>query len=503
MKLMFMLFGVGALLEALLYGLPSLWSIRKALLPAATLASTVGAAGICWYMPNVLSALLVIGCLYRVFNVYRLFKARMHEGYLRRATRRTSLVLISVQGAIGGIWWAWYQTPAHRQTAWLIVAVLQMVVAGVLLASTVRRIRRTHPDLSGAPTYSDAALPSITVAIPARNETQDLEECLESIVASDYPKLEIIVLDDCSQNKRTPEIIRSFAHDGVRFIQGEEPRATWLAKNQAYDRLTAEASGQYILFCGVDIRFAPDSIRKLVGTMLSRRKAMMSILPRFVQPDHTPVPVLQAMRYWWELVPPRRLFGRPPVLSSCWIIERQSLQKIGGFAAVTRAIVPEAYFAKALLQGDRYSFMRSNTVLGVDSSKQATDQYDTAIRMRYPQLHRRPEQVVMATLLEALFLVLPFVMAVGGWWLPITGITQVFAALASGCLIVSYLCMAAAARLGHRLYGLIALPIMALADIVTMHRSMWQYEFSEVVWKDRNVCIPVMHVTPHLPKLDP
>ena len=51
-------------------------------------------------------------------------------------------------------------------------------------------------------------------------------------IASDYPKLEIIVLDDCSQD-RTAEIIRNFAHDGVRFIQSEDNKDNWLDKNKA------------------------------------------------------------------------------------------------------------------------------------------------------------------------------------------------------------------------------------------------------------------------------
>jgi hypothetical protein len=30
---------------------------------------------------------------------------------------------------------------------------------------------------------------------------------------------------------------------------------------------------------------------------------------------------------------------------------------------------------------------------------------------------------------------------------------------------------------------------------------MWQYEFHEVLWKGRNVCLPVMRIIPNLPKL--
>jgi hypothetical protein len=189
------------------------------------------------------------------------------------------------------------------------------------------------------------------------------------------------------------------------------------------------------------------------------------------------------------------------VLSSCWIIKKQALQRVGGFAAVTRAIVPEAFFARQLVAHDGYSFIRSNTVLGVESVKTPAEQRETAIRMRYPQLHKRPEQVFVVSLLEATFLILPFVMALAGFWLPISGLTQVLSAVAAMLLTVSYELMVRATRINHWSFALIALPIMAALDIAVAQQSMWQYEFSEVIWKGRNVCLPVMHVTPHLPPL--
>ena len=152
---------------------------------------------------------------------------------------------------------------------WSVVATLQLLAATVLLISTARGLKHTAWPARVRTHYEDGELPTLTVAIPARNETDDLQFCLESLVASDYPKMEIIVLDDRSQTRRTPDIIRSFAHDGVRFVLGEEPKETWLPKNQAYDRLLGEASGEIILFCGVDVRFVPDTLRKIVSEMLT------------------------------------------------------------------------------------------------------------------------------------------------------------------------------------------------------------------------------------------
>jgi chlorobactene glucosyltransferase len=347
--------------------------------------------------------------------------------------------------------------------------------------------------------YADRELPTVTVAIPARNETEDLEQCLQSIVGSDYPKLEVIVLDDCSQTKRTPEIIKDFAQDGVRFIQGREPADTWLPKNQAYARLAEEASGEYILFCGVDVRFERQSVHKLVTTMLDRKKQMLCVLPRRLASAYGHASLIQAMRYWWELVPPRRSFRRPPVLSSCWIIQSKVLSKAGGFAAIARSIVPEAYFAKFVLPGDGYSFLRSTDGLGISSNKAVADQRNTAVRMRYPQLHRRPEQVAMLTCAEIIFLVLPFVMVVAGFWIEIGVVTQLLAALAAILLVVTYELSVLSTHVNTGGFGLIGQPLAALTDIALLHYSMWRYELSIVEWKGRNVCVPVMHVVSHLP----
>lgn len=490
-----------ALLEVILFTTPLLWKIRKFVACILLFATAFTCGALVMWRPNLLSVGIALAGLYRVVNDIRVVYGRMHEAYLRRACRRTSLVLLTTQAVLFYGWWQWYQTPVNRKLLWLVIAGLQVAVAAVFLASTIRRLRHTKPDVS-LDHVPQNELPSITIAIPARNETEDLRQCLQSIIANTYPKFEVIVLDDCSQNKRTPEIIRSFAHDGVRFVPGEEPKDTWLPKNQAYDRLVKESSGEYILFCGVDVRFKPDTIGRLVEMVRSKQKDMVSILPMHVNGAVQDTSLIQAMRYWWELVPPRRLFNRPSVISSCWIIRREALTKAGGFAAVTRSIVPEAYFAKQLIKTDGYSFVRSNALLGLESAKAPSDQRETAIRMRYPQLHRKPEQVFFYTLLETLFLLLPFVVAIAGTWLPIKLTTHILAIVGSVLLIASYSMAAVTTRVNSWLFSFIAFPFVVIIDLALMQKSMWQYEFSEVIWKGRNVCIPTMHVVPHLPKLN-
>jgi hypothetical protein len=234
---------------------------------------------------------------------------------------------------------------------------------------------------------------------------------------------------------------------------------------------------------------------------LARKKEMVCVLPDRRPDAYGQLSPIQAMRYWWELAPPRRQFGRPPVISSCWMITRAALSRSGGFAAVARSIVPEAHFARQLLAGDGYTFLRASGSLGVESVKRVEDQRDTAVRMRYPQLHRRPEQVALLTAFEVLFLLLPFVLAIGGFWLPIGLTAHVLAAVACILLVISYEYSVVSTRVNSGWLGILGQPIAVLTDIGLVHYSMWRYEFSTIDWRGRNVCVPVMHVVPRLPKV--
>lgn len=439
--------------------------------------------------------------LYRIVNLIRFGSSRLPEAELKRLAPRTSIWLILAELVIVAFSYLFVNVHWSRHYIGLFIALIQLLIAAYLLKSIFHTWKHTNiPPIINP--RSDHDLPSLSVLIPARNETVDLEECLLSLVASDYPKLEIIVLDDCSVTKRTPEIIRMFAHDGVRFIQGEMPdEKNWLAKNQAYERLSSEASGGVLLFCGVDARFERQTLRLLVETMLERKKQMVSVLPLRADQAQSSITFIQPMRYLWELALPRKLFNRPPVLSTCWIISADSLKRLGGFKAVARKIVPEAYFANQLTAHDGYSFVRSNNLLGLASSKALDEQQATAIRTRYPQLHRRIELVVFTALTELFVFVMPLAQCFVAWLLPFPVYIFIASLTASLFLLTIYYFVAVRTKLNSPLLAWICFPLAIFTDVVLLHVSMIKYEFSSVEWKGRNVCIPVMRVEPHLPRI--
>lgn len=483
---------IGFGLEGLLYGAPQFWRIRRLSSGMLCVLIVITTLWLSLQLGPLAAAILYLLLLYRLGNMLRILKGRMHPQYLRYAAGRTSFCLLLLHAGAALL----LLIAANFANSLLIFTILQAFVAVTMLFITVKNINKLHfkmPD-----TYlTDRELPTVTVAIPARNETDDLEACLHSVLASDYPKLEVIVLDDCSQAK-TAEVIRSFAHDGVRFVPGAEPAQRWLAKNQAYQKLYEEASGDLILFCGVDVRFGTGAIRSMVNLMYARKKSMLSVMP--VRTASSPAAAfIQPMRYWWELSLPRRLFNRPAVLSTCWMIGREDLNRYGGFAAVSHAILPEAFFARKMVVADQYTFVRSSDELRVETAKSFSEQYNTAIRTRYPQLRRRPENMFLLTTFYGLFLLLPFVLLPFTLWFTIVPGPILMATCL--VLIATHVCIVAVSDPANVTTAVLTFPIVAASELFISYISMLQYEFFTVEWKDRNICIPVMHVIPKLPDI--
>jgi len=438
---------------------------------------------------------------YRIINILRLYQGRLSAPHLRTVSLRAFGWLLAAQVFMTATAWLTVRHHAGMQVLDVLVP-LQLLGAVILLRATLHTWRHAGAPNDRANMLSEKELPSLSVLVPARNETDDLQHCLEALVASDYPKLEILALDDCSARRHTPDVIRSFAHQGVRFIQGAEPDETrWMAKNYAYQQLAEEASGDLLLFCGVDALLEPQSIRQLVSLLELRGKDMLSVMPLRVHQTGTGNSVLQAMRYYWEICLPRRLFKRPPVLSTCWLIRREALTHMGGFESVSRSVSPEAALARRAVITDTYGFVRSDSAMGIYSDKPAAEQYDTSVRVRYPQLHRRLELVALASVFELTLLLGPFVGLLLAAYVPHATAYIAIWVVSLLCLFTTYGIVAGGARLTNQWYGWLLMPLAIAVDLVVLHVSLWKYEFGSVDWKGRNVCIPVMQVEPYLPGL--
>ncbi len=129
--------------------------------------------------------------------------------------------------------------------------------------------------------------PLVSAIIPTHNRAVLLERAIRSVQHQTYPHLEIIVVDDASQDN-TDEVVESFGDPRIRYIRHDNNRGGSAARNTGI----AAATGEFIAFLDDDDEWEPkkteEQLKALkhydvvvctdgVGTVLSRYRSNKTI----------------------------------------------------------------------------------------------------------------------------------------------------------------------------------------------------------------------------------
>ncbi|GHH35033.1 cellulose synthase/poly-beta-1,6-N-acetylglucosamine synthase-like glycosyltransferase [Streptomyces umbrinus] len=134
------------------------------------------------------------------------------------------------------------------------LGVLRMAALVFFARAHVRRLERSRP---GAPWLREVTEP-VSVLVPAYNEEAGIESTVRSLLASDYPQLQIIVIDDGSTD-RTAELAEGVGDPRVLVVR--QPNA---GKAAALNTGLAHTSHDIVIMVDADTVFEPDAIHHLV-----------------------------------------------------------------------------------------------------------------------------------------------------------------------------------------------------------------------------------------------
>jgi glycosyltransferase involved in cell wall biosynthesis len=168
-------------------------------------------------------------------------------------------------------------TPPLLLTIFDALVFLAVVVPFVLLA----RSRNAIPRLPFA--RDGVMLPRLSVVVPARDEAAAIGRAVGSLLAQDYPDLEVIVVDDRSSDA-TGDVLRELAAHDPRLLtmRVDELPAGWLGKNHALWRGAEAASGEWILFTDGDVVFAEGALGRAVAYATAEELDHLTLAPRLV-----------------------------------------------------------------------------------------------------------------------------------------------------------------------------------------------------------------------------
>lgn len=199
---------------------------------------------------------------------------------------------------------------------------------------------------------SDA--PAVSVVIPARNEARSIGRCVASALASAYPRLEVIVVDDHSTDG-TGSIVREMAErDGrLRVVTPEPLPRGWFGKQWACAAGAAASRAELLGFMDADTVQAPDLVTRVVNAMRARGADLLSVAgtqelgtfwERLVQPQ---VFAILLQRYGGtELVNRSRFTSQKIANGQCLWMRRDAYEEMGGHEAVREKVAEDLALAQ-------------------------------------------------------------------------------------------------------------------------------------------------------------
>jgi len=161
-------------------------------------------------------------------------------GEVLALVRRSGRPLGMVQAAVG---------PADDASA-LLAAAARAAHGSLVHGAAVPHDAAVHSDAAALPSRrrDGRERPMASVVIATRERPETLARCLDSVARLDYPRLEVVVVDNAPRTDATERLVRERYGDAVRYVR--EPVAGLAS---AHNRGIAESLGEIIAFTDDDV----------------------------------------------------------------------------------------------------------------------------------------------------------------------------------------------------------------------------------------------------------
>ena len=303
---------------------------------------------------------------------------------------------------------------------------LAMLAAGFWVPAGLWLMRKRHAltVLASVPVEDGHLLPAVSIVIPARNEERNLEQALESVLALDYPDIEIIVVNDRSTD-RTGAILEKIAERDSRLtvVTIEVLPVGWIGKPYALHTGAQQARGQFILFTDADIVFHPSALRKAVAHAQANGFINVTVIPEGTMPGVF-LRTLSAtfgifmfilFKPWKARDPRSRHYMGVGAFN---LIRMSAYRAIGGHQPVALRPDDDLKFGK-LVKDHGYSqdVLNGTGMIGVEWYRSVGELIDGLMKNMFAGMEYRVSLVIVATLAALVMHIWPWigVWVTGGW----------------------------------------------------------------------------------------
>ncbi len=341
------------------------------------------------------------------------------------------------------------------------------------------------------PAPDPAARPRVSLLIPARDEEARIELCVRAALQARDVELEVIVLDDDSQD-RTADIVRRIAAEDSRLRLESAPPLPpgWCGKQHACHVLSGLAKHPLLVFIDADVRLEPHAMARMAAFMGSRRVGLASGFPKEETGslfEDMVIPLIHVLLLGYLPIPFARWFKSAGFAAGCgqlMIVRREAYRQTGGHSLIPMSLHDGIKLPRAFRRAGIETDLFDATGLASCRMYRGAAEVWSGLSKNAVEGMATPVALPIWTLLLLLGHVLPFVLLPLGWALGVE--TPLLLSLAFAAALALALRFALAVRFRQSLRGALLHPVGVLILLAVQWTALVKARLGRpAVWRGR------------------
>ena len=334
----------------------------------------------------------------------------------------------------------------------------------------------------------------VSVLIPARNEGDKISKCIESLISQTYRNLEIIILDDNSEDD-TAQVVSDFEEidHRIKLISGQELPLGWGGKNWACHQLSNQANGEYILFLDADTIVEADAIGAALGESVKNKVDLLTVIPK--RPTNCILemamfPFMNWAIFSWLPIKIAHSFDNPylsATFGQFMLFKKKSYVYVGGHKKVHNNAIDDFQLGRFIKKsGLKWMLFDGTDKVESMPYKNTLDALNGISRSVFPALNY---SISVLFIFSGLLICLTFIpimtIAYALIASPINGIHCLMSIFSLSIFLISW--TLSCRRFKYPLFLVPFFPVSVGIMIFVAYHSMFSTVFNTTIWKKRNI----------------
>ncbi|MFH1641728.1 MAG: glycosyltransferase [Nanoarchaeota archaeon] len=160
--------------------------------------------------------------------------------------------------------------------------------------------------------------PKVSIILPTYNGEKYLRQSIDSCLKQTYRNIELIIVDDCSQDD-TLSIIQSFSDPRIKFIRNKKNMKLPRSLNIGFK----QASGEYLTWTSDDNRFLPTAIEEMLIFLNEHKRVDFVYADMIISNLETGHEEIKKL--------PELDMGKDNYIGACYLFTRKAYELVGKY----------------------------------------------------------------------------------------------------------------------------------------------------------------------------